>query len=106
MAMIDRRCRPPSPTTAKDPPVLALLNSPPSRLSNSTDGKNGGETAWALLNKQGRFPILVQDFQPMGGDSAGGGAGGSVHGMGWTNWGSPGRPEHAIGTVGERRDPL
>jgi hypothetical protein len=69
----------------------------------SAVGKNGGETARAFLDER-RFPILVQDDEFWGWDAAGDDALSGVHGMGWADRSSPGRPVDPTRTVGHARD--
>ena len=69
-------------------------------------GEHGRETASALLDKARCFPVLLQHVQALRGDPAGDNVAAGVHGMGRPDRGSPGQPEHAIGTMGQRRDAL
>ena len=58
-----------------------------------------GEAGWALLDKAGRFPVLMQDHEGRGVDPAGGGAGQRVDGMGRADRSGPSHPEDRVGTM-------
>jgi hypothetical protein len=99
-SMLQSRRRAWSKTHARRPPTTirrhpkAPTAARPLRLA-ATAGENRGETIGALLDKAGRFPILVQHLKGLGLDPAESG-GHRTDRMGWADRSGSGHPEHTI----------
>jgi hypothetical protein len=85
----------PRETLARQPPPAGT------RKGLGPAGEDGGETVRALLDKAGRFPVLIQHLKVLGLDPADGRTSRRADGMSWAHRRGPGHPEHSIGTVSQ-----